>query len=72
MRGGTTVINLEVYVSKVRHPATLRLAPNPTETWIPVGTYHFLDNTTGDVLVSQRGANGLLAADAVLWLPKNK
>jgi hypothetical protein len=72
LRGGTTVINLEVYVSKVRHTATLRLAPNTTETWIPVGTYHFVDNTTGDVLVSQRGANGLLAADAVLWLPKNK
>lgn len=72
LRGGTTVINLEVYVSKVRHVATLRLAPNTTETWIPVGTYHFEENSTGDVLVSQRGANGLLAADAVLWLPKNK
>jgi FAD dependent oxidoreductase len=72
LRGGTTVINLEVYVSKVRHVATLRLAPNTTESWVPVGTYHFEDNTTGDVLVSQRGANGLLAADAVLWLPKNK
>ena len=72
LRGGTTVINLEVYVSKVRHVATLRLAPNTSETWVPVGTYHFEDNTTGDVLVSQRGANGLLAADAVLWLPKTK
>jgi hypothetical protein len=72
LRGGTTVINLEVYVSKVRHVATLRLAPNTSETWVPVGTYHFEDNTTGDVLVSQRGANGLLAADAVLWLPKSK
>jgi hypothetical protein len=72
LRGGTTVINLEVYVSKVRHVATLRLAPNTMESWVPVGTYHFEDNTTGDVLVSQRGANGLLAADAVLWLPKNK
>lgn len=72
LRGGTTVINLEVYVSKVRHVATLRLAPNTTETWILVGTYHFEENSTGDVLVSQRGANGLLAADAVLWLPKNK
>ena len=72
VRGGTTVINLEVYVAKVRHVATLRLAPNTTETWVPVGTYHFEDNTTGDVLVSQRGANGLLTADAILWLPKNK
>jgi len=72
VRGGTTVINLEVYVAKVRHVATLRIAPNTTETWVPVGTYHFEDNTTGDVLVSQRGANGLLTADAILWLPKNK
>jgi hypothetical protein len=72
VRGGTSVINLEVYVAKVRHVATLRLAPNTTETWVPVGTYHFEDNTTGDVLVSQRGANGLLTADAILWLPKNK
>ena len=72
VRGGTTVINLEVYVAKVRHVSTLRLAPNTTETWVSVGTYHFEDNTTGDVLVSQRGANGLLSADAILWLPKNK
>lgn len=72
LRGGTSVINLEVYVSKVRHVASLRLAPNTTETWVLVGTYHFEDNTTGDVLLSQRGANGLLAADAVLWLPKTK
>ena len=72
VRGGTTVINLEVYVAKVRHVASVRIAPNTTETWVPVGTYHFEDNTTGDVLVSQRGANGLLVADAVLWLPKNK
>jgi hypothetical protein len=39
---------------------------------VPVGTYHFEENSTGDVLVSQRGANGLLTADAILWLPKNK
>ncbi|MHA8076205.1 FAD-dependent oxidoreductase [Aquirufa sp. TARAVU-A1A] len=72
VRGGTTVINLEVYVAKVRHVASVHIAPDTTETWVPVGTYHFEDNTTGDVLVSQRGANGLLVADAVLWLPKNK
>ncbi len=72
LRGGTSVINLEVYVSKVRHVASLRIAPEALGTWVSVGNYHFEDNTTGDVLVSQRGANGLLAADAVLWLPKNK
>jgi hypothetical protein len=72
VRGGTTVLNLEIYVSKVRHVAALRLNSNVTETWVPVGTYHFLDNTTGDVLVSQRGANGLLTADAILWVPKTK
>ena len=72
VRGGTKILNLEVYISKVRHVASLKLAPNTTETWVPVGTYHFQENSTGDVLVSQRGANGLLTADAVLWLPKNK
>ncbi len=72
LRGGTSAINLEVYVSKVRHVASLRIAPEALGTWVSVGNYHFEDNTTGDVLVSQRGANGLLAADAVLWLPKNK
>lgn len=72
VRGGTTVLNLEVYTAKVRHVASLKLAPNTSETWVPVGTFHFEENSTGDVLVSQRGANGLLTADAILWLPKNK
>jgi hypothetical protein len=72
VRGGTKVLNLEVYIAKVRHIASLKLAPDASETWVPVGTYHFEENSTGDVLVSQRGANGLLTADAILWLPKNK
>ncbi len=72
VRGGTTVINLEVYVAKTRYPVSLKLSSQMTETWVPVGTYHFEENMTGDVLVSQRGANGLLVADAILWLPKTK
>lgn len=72
VRGGTSIINMEVYVSKVRFATTLKLNPNLSENWVPVGTYHFNENSMGDVLVSQRGANGLLVADAVLWLPKTK
>jgi len=72
VRGGSTLINMEVYVAKTRYPVSLKLSPNVSETWVPVGTYHFDENMTGDVLVSQRGANGLLVADAILWLPKTK
>ena len=72
VRGGSTLINMEVYVAKTRYPVSLKLSPNVAETWVPVGTYHFEENMTGDVLVSQRGANGLLVADAILWLPKTK
>lgn len=72
VRGGTSVINMEVYVAKTRYPVSLKLSPNTSETWVPVGNYHFDENMTGDLLVTQRGANGLLVADAILWLPKTK
>lgn len=40
--------------------------------WVHVGKYHIAANAKASVTVSNKGADGTVVADAVLWVPENK
>lgn len=41
-------------------------------TWFDLGTYTFTAGSTGNLLLSNTGANGYVIADAVMWTPVGK
>lgn len=62
--------NLDIYVGKVKNTVSFDLGKEKGGTWIPIGTYTF-DGTTSDVIIANKGAQGLIVADAIRWVPKN-